>query len=113
MTDDEIDDFITAVNEIMTNAVRHGSRNPTLRLLRNGQLVCEVRDAGPGFGTAPSHHPRTRPTPSSAGGMGLWIAQHITKELTIRSGRSGTLVRITAAQTTTQSPTKRTVMRDP
>jgi hypothetical protein len=30
--------------------------------------------------------------------MGLWIAQQITEQMTIRSGRSGTLVTITAAR---------------
>jgi anti-sigma regulatory factor (Ser/Thr protein kinase) len=102
MNDEEINDFVTAANEIMTNAVRHGSRTSTLRLLRDGKFVCEVRDTGPGFITTPFLHPRNPPTPSPAGGLGLWIAQQIGAELSIRSGPSGTLVSITAATATEQ-----------
>ena len=45
-----LDDFVLAVNELITNAVRHGGGQGWLRLWeRNGELVCEVADHGPGI----------------------------------------------------------------
>ncbi|GIF73831.1 SpoIIE family protein phosphatase [Asanoa siamensis] len=92
------DDFVAAVNEVMTNAIRHGGGSGMLRLLvTDGRLVCEVRDHGAGFPAGDFLARRERPTPSSTGGMGLWIAQQTSYALRIESGPAGTLVRITAA----------------
>ncbi|MEV4534450.1 SpoIIE family protein phosphatase [Asanoa sp. NPDC049518] len=97
MPDEEADDFVAAVNEVMTNAIRHGGGAGTLRLVTDGGgLVSEVRDRGTGFPAAAFLAREERPTPSSTGGMGLWIAQQ-TSHLHIESGPTGTLVRITAA----------------
>jgi anti-sigma regulatory factor (Ser/Thr protein kinase) len=87
-------DFIAAVNEAMTNAVRHGGGRGALRLSVDTQLTCEIHDDGPGF-PADRYLNRThRPTPSPAGGMGLWIAQQTSDALSIDSGSAGTTVRI-------------------
>jgi len=94
---DRADDFTTAVNEVMTNAVRHGGGAGTLLLLDDGgQLVCEVRDRGRGFPATAFLGRTERPTPSPSGGMGLWIAQQTCRDLRVQSGPGGTLVRITA-----------------
>ncbi|MDG4825627.1 SpoIIE family protein phosphatase [Asanoa sp. WMMD1127] len=97
MTEEAADDFIAAVNEVMTNAIRHGGGTGMLRLLGDGRLVCEVRDHGGGFPAADFLARRERPIPSSTGGMGLWIAQQTSHALEIESTPAGTLVRITAA----------------
>ncbi|MEV0719815.1 SpoIIE family protein phosphatase [Asanoa sp. NPDC050611] len=92
------DDFVAAVNEVMTNAIRHGGGAGSLRLVDDvSGLVCEVRDHGGGFPAAEYLARQVRPTPSSTGGMGLWIAQQTSHALHIESGPAGTLVRITAA----------------
>ena len=92
----QIDDFAIAVNEIMTNAVRHGGGCGKLRLWCDGQLLCEIADAGHGF-PATAHLQRTSPpVPSPQGGMGLWLAQQVTAELAIRSGTAGSTVRLRA-----------------
>ncbi|WP_329110841.1 ATP-binding protein [Micromonospora sp. NBC_01699] len=90
-------DFVTAVNEVMINAVRHGGGSGELRLWESAQLVCEVRDRGPGFPAAGYLNRSQRPTPSPDGGMGLWIVQQTTDTLSIDSGPAGTTVRIGAA----------------
>jgi serine/threonine-protein kinase RsbW len=91
-----LDDFVLAIYEMLTNAVRHGGGTGSLRLWRDGDaLVCEVRDTGdgiavPGAGGAPRS---SRYTP---GGLGIWIAGQLTDSMRVYSGASGTTVRILA-----------------
>jgi anti-sigma regulatory factor (Ser/Thr protein kinase) len=92
----QIDDFAIAVNEIMTNAVRHGGGCGKLRLWCDGQLLCEIADAGRGFPATAYMHRTSPPVPSPLGGMGLWLAQQVTAELAIRSGTAGSTVRLRA-----------------
>ncbi|MEV4619346.1 SpoIIE family protein phosphatase [Asanoa sp. NPDC049573] len=99
MAEETADDFIAAVNEVMTNAIRHGGGAGRLRVISAGDdLVCEVRDRGTGFPAADYLTRQERPTPSPTGGMGLWIAQQTSHDLHIESGPAGTLVRIRAAR---------------
>jgi len=78
----------------MTNAVRHGGGWGEVRLWRRRDLVCEVRDRGPGLAD-PLTIPSARPRPSANGGMGLWLAQELTDSIDIESGTDGVLVRLT------------------
>ncbi|MGC5022076.1 ATP-binding protein [Micromonospora sp. DT47] len=94
LTGERISDWVTAVHELMTNAVRHGGGAGQLRVWEDGRLICEVRDEGRGFSTADYVSPRNRPPLSVAGGMGLWIAQQMTDDLQIHSSPAGTIVRI-------------------
>jgi anti-sigma regulatory factor (Ser/Thr protein kinase) len=87
-------DWVTAVNELMANVVRHGGGAGQLRVWADGDLVCEVRDSGPGFTADQYVARRDRPVPSGEGGMGLWIARQMTDGMEIDSGPSGTAVRI-------------------
>ena len=95
-----LDDFVLAVNELITNAVRHGGGRGRLRLWRqSGQLLCEVSDHGQGI----SFHrlsDRSRPAPDTAGGWGLWLARELSDTMDVETGTDGTLVRISAAVTT-------------
>lgn len=91
---ERVGDWVTAVNELMTNAVRHGGGAGQLRVWEDGHLICEVRDNGPGFSAADYVSLRSRPPLSVAGGMGLWIAQQMTDDLRIDSSPAGTVVRI-------------------
>jgi anti-sigma regulatory factor (Ser/Thr protein kinase) len=92
------DDFVTAVNEVMTNAVRHGGGGGELRLWGDDAIVCEVSDRGRGFPASAYLDRRERPAATPTGGMGLWIAQQISDSLTIESGPGGTTVRIVTAR---------------
>ncbi|MEV4757769.1 ATP-binding protein [Micromonospora sp. NPDC049559] len=90
-------DFVAAVNEVMTNAIRHGGGRGELRLWRDSHLICEVRDHGPGFAAEKYVARRDRPAPSPTGGMGLWIVQQTSEVLAIDSDGAGTTVRISTA----------------
>ena len=89
MPQDRADDFVIAVNEIATNAVRHGSPTARLRLRVTGRNIAEavIRDDGrwrPSLRSAPSHPAR--------GGMGLPLVRRLCDAVEIRAGEQGTTV---------------------
>jgi serine/threonine-protein kinase RsbW len=88
------DEFMVAVHEVMTNVVRHGGGTGRLRLWCDGVILCQVVDRGPGFDAAPHLNRTQRPSPSSSGGMGLWVARQTSDGLAIDSGPAGTTVSI-------------------
>ncbi len=90
-------DFVLGVNELVTNAVRHGGGSGLLRLWHAGdRLVCEISDDGAGIAQR-TVDARERPTPHVAGGWGLWLARQLSSSMSVTTGNGGTLVRITAA----------------
>ncbi|WCN79560.1 ATP-binding protein [Micromonospora sp. LH3U1] len=93
---DEIEDWVTAVNELMINVIRHGGGRGALRLLMDGQLTCEVTDQGRGFNTAHYFPCTERPPLSGTGGMGLWVVGQMADYLLVVSGPAGTTIRIAA-----------------
>ncbi|MCW3814883.1 ATP-binding protein [Micromonospora sp. DR5-3] len=91
------DDFVLAINELITNAVRHGGGQGWLRLwCQAGELVCEVADHGQGI-SAQRLGDRNRPAPDIAGGWGLWLARELSDTMAVETGQAGTIVRITTA----------------
>ncbi|GAB3986513.1 ATP-binding protein [Plantactinospora veratri] len=99
LTGERLDDFVTAVNEAMTNAVRHGGGRGELRFWRRRHLICEIRDFGRGFAEPLPTIPTSRPRPSANGGMGLWLAQELADSIEVRSDADGVRVRLTMAVT--------------
>jgi serine/threonine-protein kinase RsbW len=92
-----LDDFVLAVNELITNAVRHGGGTGELSLWSvDGMLVCEVCDVGTGI-RADRLGNRDRPTPDTAGGWGLWLADQLSDEMVVMTGPAGTTVRISTS----------------
>ena len=74
-----MDDWITAVNELVINVLRHGGGHGRLRLIAAGRLICEVADHGPGFDTGRYLARSERPPLSGTGGMGsVWAAHHLS-----------------------------------
>ena len=93
MPADAADDFVIAVNEIATNAVRHGSPEATLRLWVEGRAgLAEICDQGywPSAASA-APPPRRR---AEHGGMGLEVARMVCDGLQISAATTGTAVRL-------------------
>jgi anti-sigma regulatory factor (Ser/Thr protein kinase) len=83
--------FVVAVNEITTNAVRHGGGRGRLALWRGeDRLYCQVADQGSGLPAGREWAPP--PPATSTDGRGLLLARHGASKLTIRSGTDGTSV---------------------
>ncbi|WBB92603.1 ATP-binding protein [Verrucosispora sp. WMMC514] len=97
LRDERLDDYVLAVNELITNAVRHGGGRGWLRLWKEpGLVLCEVADHGPGISTQELGN-RNRPAPDTAGGWGLWLARELTDAMDVETGSAGTTVRIISA----------------
>ena len=91
MAADVADDFVIAVNEIATNAVRHGSPEATLRLWADGRAcLAEIRDQGHWPGAGAGGVPARRP--AEHGGMGLEVARMVCDGLQIKATDAGTTV---------------------
>lgn len=91
-----LDGFVLAVNEIMTNAVRHGGGHGVVRLWRTvGGLRCEVRDQGTGEPGRFNGH--ALPPTEATGGRGLWLARTLCDSFDVETGLAGTRVELTIA----------------
>jgi anti-sigma regulatory factor (Ser/Thr protein kinase) len=93
-----VEDFLLAVDETTSNAVRHGAPPVDLRLWTSAdRVVCTVTDHGPGLddpfaGYGPAHGEDL-----SRGGMGVWLARQLCDHVDISSGPDGVTVRLTTA----------------
>lgn len=86
------DDFVVAANEILANSLRHGGGRGTYALWHDDDVVyCEVRDGGeitdPLVG-------RVRPSLQPDCGRGVWIANQLCDLVQVRTGPTGTVVRL-------------------
>jgi anti-sigma regulatory factor (Ser/Thr protein kinase) len=89
---DRVDDYILAVNEIATNVLRHGGGQGEARMwATDRRVVCEITDGGTATGNFLGF---LRAGPHSERGHGLWIARQICDLLEMRTGPSGTTVRL-------------------
>jgi anti-sigma regulatory factor (Ser/Thr protein kinase) len=98
LTGRRLEDFVLAVNEIVTNAVVHGGGHGRLRLWSHGgRLWCEVTDEGPGLppGWMGGRRP---PAGFEGGGRGLWLTRMLCDQITIVSGLRGTRVTFAAVR---------------
>jgi anti-sigma regulatory factor (Ser/Thr protein kinase) len=93
---DLLDDFLLAIDEMTSNALRHGGPPVCLRLwVSDDRLVCTISDQGPGFddpfaGYGPAHG-----SDLARGGMGLWLARQLCDHVDITHGADGVRVRLT------------------
>jgi serine/threonine-protein kinase RsbW len=93
---DALDDFVVAVHELATNAVRHGGGCGRIELRREDDtLLCDIIDHGTGF---PDGVPARAgpPSPQTPGGRGLWLVQHLTDTMLITDTPGGVTVSVTA-----------------
>jgi serine/threonine-protein kinase RsbW len=92
MTARRVEDLLIAVNEIVTNVVRHGGGTGTLTIRRQPtSLMIEVRDQGPGL---PDTWVLERPAPDAIDGRGLWLARILCASLDVISSAGGVTVRM-------------------
>jgi anti-sigma regulatory factor (Ser/Thr protein kinase) len=95
-TESALEDFLLAVDEMTTNALRHGRPPVDLRLwVDDRRLVCTVTDRGAGLqdpfiGYGPAHGDDL-----SLGGMGLWLARQLCDHVDITVADEGVRVRLT------------------
>jgi anti-sigma regulatory factor (Ser/Thr protein kinase) len=90
--DQRLEDFVLAVNEIVTNAVRHAGGHGRLKMWLHGSaLRCEVADDGAGI---PGDRLNGFDLPPSfaVSGRGLWLARHLCDLLTVQTGPDGTKI---------------------
>jgi DcmR-like sensory protein/histidine kinase-like protein len=93
MAETELQRLLVAVTEVATNALRHGTPPYELRIwTEHGELVCDVADGGlwesaKDFGFLP-------PDPAGPGRFGLWAVRLLCSLVQIRTGRTGTIVRL-------------------
>jgi anti-sigma regulatory factor (Ser/Thr protein kinase) len=93
---DLIEDYLLAVDEMSSNAVRHGKPPVSLRLwVGEDRIVCRIDDHGPGFddpfaGYGPAHGEDL-----SRGGMGLWLARQLCDHVDLSADDDGAHVRLT------------------
>jgi anti-sigma regulatory factor (Ser/Thr protein kinase) len=87
-----VDDLVLAVNEVATNAIRHGAGYGQVRIWQDERfLLCEVFDPGNGADASFSYLP---PNPDSEHGHGLWITRQLCDLVEIRTKAGGTTVRM-------------------
>jgi anti-sigma regulatory factor (Ser/Thr protein kinase) len=92
LPDRRADDLVLAVNELATNAIRHGDGGGLLRVwIAPGELVCQVDDHGHITDPLAGRH---MPVPEVAGGVGLWTVNQLCDLVEVRSNRDGTSVRV-------------------
>ena len=93
LSPERIDDLLVAVTEICTNTVVHGSGHGVLRMWSDAEnLYCEVHDDG--TITDPLAG-RRRVDLEAEAGRGLFLVNQLCDLVQLRSGPSGTTVRVT------------------
>jgi anti-sigma regulatory factor (Ser/Thr protein kinase) len=89
---DRRDDFVLAVNEVATNAIKFGPHEGSLRMWSTPELViCQLEDRGH---IADRLAGRRRPVPGVDGGMGLWMVNQLCDLVQTRTTAAGTTIRL-------------------
>jgi anti-sigma regulatory factor (Ser/Thr protein kinase) len=85
-------ELVLAVNEVVTNSLRHGGGHGTLSIWREqDRVIHEVCDSG--RITSPLAG-RRKPSLDGEGGRGLWLANQVCDLVQIRSSSAGSAVRL-------------------
>jgi anti-sigma regulatory factor (Ser/Thr protein kinase) len=85
-------DLCYAVNEVLTNALVHGSTPAVSAWLDDGRFVCQIEDRGHGIVDPLAGY--LPPATDAVRGRGLWLARQLVDLLQIVPGRLGTTVRL-------------------
>jgi anti-sigma regulatory factor (Ser/Thr protein kinase) len=89
-------DFLIAVDEMTSNAVRHGQPPIDVALwISSDRLVCTIRDRGRGWDDPLAGYDPAHGGDLSRGGMGLWLARQLCDHVDITHPGEGVSVRLT------------------
>jgi anti-sigma regulatory factor (Ser/Thr protein kinase) len=92
MSPDRVNDLALALHEICTNSTRFGGGRGTLSLwITGGSLICDVADQGLIDDLLVG---RVLPPVDGLGGRGVWLANQLCDLVQLRSGQTGTQVRL-------------------
>ena len=92
LADCTTDDLVLCVDEMASNSLLHGGGEGVLRMWREPiEVICEISDAG---SIADPLVGRENPALDRLGGRGLWMANQLCDLVQVRSGASGTVVRL-------------------
>ncbi|MEW2082989.1 anti-sigma factor RsbA family regulatory protein [Streptomyces sp. NPDC005283] len=91
LSGERLGDFALAVAELTTNSVVHGHGSGTVWIWgEDGQILCEVRDAGLLSDPLAGRRPPTR---DQLGGRGLLMVHYLTDLVRVHTGPEGTAIR--------------------
>jgi anti-sigma regulatory factor (Ser/Thr protein kinase) len=92
LTRARLDDAVSAVNEVVINALQHGGGLREVRAWsRPDAVVVEADDAGGRLGDVCAGF---RPPSATSERSGLWLARQLSDRLAIRNGPAGTTVQL-------------------
>jgi anti-sigma regulatory factor (Ser/Thr protein kinase) len=92
LTRERREDYVFAINEVVTNALRHGDGAATARLWRDGdRIVTEVRTSTAVSDPLAGRH---RPSADAHGGRGLWLVNQLCDLVELRNLPGGSSVRM-------------------
>ncbi|WP_214107847.1 ATP-binding protein [Acrocarpospora catenulata] len=92
---DALDDYVLAVHEAVTNAVRYGRAPHSIAIWeQSGAVYCEVQDSGPGIPYRILKRDELAER-LPLGGRGLWLMRRLAR-IIIHTGADGTTVRLAA-----------------
>ncbi len=99
------DEFVFAVNEAVTNAIRHGAPDERgeigiVALVDGDRLTLSVRDYGTFLGSA------RYATGLAEGGRGFQLMTRLTDAVQLCLGQGATTVRLSKSRTTTPTPSR-------
>ena len=85
-------DLVLAVSEVAANTIRHAKSPGALKIWYNTEeIVCQVEDDGVISDPLAGHR---RPSLDAMGGHGLWIVYQVCDQVEMRSGETGTTIRL-------------------
>lgn len=85
-------DLVLAVGEVTANTITHARSAGTLDIsIDEREIVCTIRDRGT---ISDPLAGRRRPAPGAVEGYGLWLVHQVCDRVEMRSGSSGTAIRL-------------------
>ncbi|MQA98821.1 MAG: hypothetical protein GEU78_00775 [Actinobacteria bacterium] len=99
-SDDDVFEALVAVEEAISNAVRHSGRPPGDGIIEirckylPAEFVVQVVDDGPGFDYEQARVEQA-PDPLAPGGRGLFLMNKLMDRVVVEPSRSGTVVTMT------------------